>query len=330
MVGQRPQPLGDEELGRLVHRVAREAVDDAGVALVLGLEQVEQLLARLVLRHDPVLDVGPVEARHEMPGALARPQVQPLRDLGVGGLGGSGGQRDPGHVRPALVQLRQREVVGPEVVAPLRDAVRLVDGEQRDLPAAEQRERGRHPQPLRRQVEQVDLAGEERRLGRPALVRGLRGVEEPGADAERAQGVDLVLHQRDQRRDDHTDAVADQRGDLVAQRLAAAGRHQHERVTAAADVLDDLRLVAPEGVVTEDAVQDVGGRARGRGPSPGRSYGGVTTALARTGGAVHRVLPAGVPQPVCKIAHPTILVIRPAPRRAAVVTVPRAHVSGAG
>ena len=38
----------------------------------------------------------------------------------------------------------------------------------------------------------------------------------------------LVLHQRDQRRDDDARARADQRGDLVADRLAAAGRHQHE------------------------------------------------------------------------------------------------------
>ena len=44
-----------------------------GVARVLGAQQVEQLLpAGLVLRRDAVLDVGPVEARHEMPGVGPR------------------------------------------------------------------------------------------------------------------------------------------------------------------------------------------------------------------------------------------------------------------
>src|SRR3954463_10059067 len=56
-------------------------------------------------------------------GGLAEPQ--PGRDLRVRGRGGGRGQRDPRHVGPALVQRGQREVVGPEVVPPLGDAVRL-------------------------------------------------------------------------------------------------------------------------------------------------------------------------------------------------------------
>ena len=46
--------------------------------------------------------------------------LQPLGDLGVRGAGRRRGQRDPRDVRPALVQHRQGQVVGPEVVAPLR------------------------------------------------------------------------------------------------------------------------------------------------------------------------------------------------------------------
>ena len=134
------------------------------------------------LRHDAVLDVGAVEARHEVTGVL---QVQPVRDLGVGRLGGRRGQRDAGHVGPSLVQRGQGEVVGPEVVPPLGHAVRLVDGEQRDRAAVEQPQRGLDAQPFRRQVEQVQLAGEELGLDRAALVEVLRGVEEPGPYAER-------------------------------------------------------------------------------------------------------------------------------------------------
>ena len=97
-------------------------------------------------------------------------EVQPGRDLGVRRLGGGRGQRDAGHRRPALVQRGQREVVGPEVVPPLGHAVRLVDGEQRDRAAVEQPQRRLGAQPLRRQVEQVELAGERRRP-RPGAAR---------------------------------------------------------------------------------------------------------------------------------------------------------------
>ena len=74
---------------------------------------------------------------------------------------------------------------------------------------------------------------------------------------------------------DDAGARPDQRRDLVAQRLAAAGRHEHERVAAADDVLDDLPLAAPERVVAEDPAQHLARVARGvvrlarRGPARG-------------------------------------------------------------
>ena len=221
---------------------------------MLGPQQPQQLALGLVLRLDPVLDVGPVEAGHELPGLAQR---QPGRDLRPGVLGRGRGHRDPRHRRPPLVQHGKRQVVGPEVVSPLGHAVRLVDGEQRDRAAVEQPQRGFGPQPLRRQVEQVELAVHERVLDPAPLVGVLRRVEESRPHAEHGQRVDLILHERDQRRDDHAGALAHQRRDLVAQRLAAAGRHQRDRVPAGADVLDDLLLLPAERAVPEHAVQDL-------------------------------------------------------------------------
>ncbi len=60
-----------------------------------------------------------------------------------------------------MAQLAELQVLGPEVVAPLRDAVGLVDGEQRQRRAVEQTEHPLGHQPLRRDVEQVELAGEQ-------------------------------------------------------------------------------------------------------------------------------------------------------------------------
>ena len=262
VVRQGGDPLIHEVLRRLLDRGARQAVDDARVTRVLGAQQVEELGPGVVLRCDPVLDVRPVEAGHEVPRVG---QLQALRDLGVGRRGGRRGEGDPGDVGPALVQHGQLEVVGPEVVAPLRHAVRLVDGEQRDPAAVEQVHRAGHPQSFRCEVEQVELAGHEGRLDAAARGRVLGRVEEAGPHPERGQRVDLVLHQRDQRRDDDADPRAHERRDLIAQRLAAAGRHQHQRVAARHHRVDDLRLVAAELAVPEHAPEHVERRRSGVG-----------------------------------------------------------------
>src|SRR5262249_32017173 len=46
---------------------------------------------------------------------------------------------------------------------------------------------------------------------------------------------------------------------LITQRLPAARRHQHDRVAAGGDVLDDLLLPAAEARVAEDAAQQAKG-----------------------------------------------------------------------
>ena len=116
---------------------------------------------------DPVLDVGAVEAGDEVLRVL---HPQTLGELTVGGFGGRRRQRDPRDVREGVRQHRQTHVVGAEVVAPLGDAVRLVDRDERELGALQQVDGAREHQTLRRHVEQVDLAGQQ------LLLDGLRLV----------------------------------------------------------------------------------------------------------------------------------------------------------
>lgn len=231
------------------------------VPRVLLLEEGEQLLLRVGLPHDAVLDVGPVEAGHEVPGVG---HAQALGDLLVRGVGRRGRQRDAGHAGPALPQHGQRQIVRAEVVAPLGDAVRLVDGEDGDLTAGQEGERRVEAQPLGGQVQHVELTGDELGLHRAALVEVLRGVHEARADAERPQGVDLVLHERDQRGDHDAGPRPDQGGDLVAEGLATAGGHEHDRVAALDDMLDHGALLAAERLVPEHPVQRLLRSALGR------------------------------------------------------------------
>ncbi len=95
--------------------------------------------------------------------------------------------------------------------------MRFVDREQRDLCGVEQFEAAIGDEPFGRDVENVDFARAHLALDGLLLGPGERRVQEIRAHTGFAQGGHLVLHQRDERRDDHADTVAHERGDLVAQ-----------------------------------------------------------------------------------------------------------------
>jgi hypothetical protein len=221
---------------------------------VLTADEREQLLERLRLGLDPVLDVRTVEARDEL---LRRAEIEPRDDLFVRLLGRRRGERDARNGWPALVQKVQLKVVGTEVVTPLRNTVSFVDREQRDVRPVEEREGRLHLEALGREIQKVEFAGEERGFDAHPLVAVLGRVEERRAHTDRRKGVDLVLHQRDERRDDDAGSRSDESGDLVAQRLTAAGRHENESVAAAHDLLDDVGLAVAERVIPEDSMQDL-------------------------------------------------------------------------
>ena len=75
------------------------------------------------------------------------------------------------------------------------------------------------------------------------------------------QCTDLVMHQRYQRRHNNRHAMArvlPRNGrDLVAERLAAARRHQHQRVAAVDDMVHDDRLRATKVGVPKDLTQNL-------------------------------------------------------------------------
>ena len=276
MVRQRGDALLDQPGRGLVDLLARLAVDDAGVAVVLVAQEAQQLLARLVLLDHGVADVRPVEAADEDARVA---EGEPLDDVGAGQVVGGRGQGDARHAGIALVQDRELEVVLAEVVAPLADAVRLVDREQREQAALVQRielgQQARRRDPLRRGVEQHQAPAHHLALD-PDRVVGLEGrVEEGGMDAGLLERADLVVHQRDQRADDHRDALAARDGarspapgstGSCRRRWASAPAHRRRRSCARRSGL----LQAAERGVAEDLGEDAargvgrGGRRRRR------------------------------------------------------------------
>ena len=252
VVRQRREALIAEKSSGLVDLLARQAVDDTCVATTLA-EEGHQLLARRFLGHDAVEDVRPVETGKETLGAL---QVQALDDLFAGAHVGGGGQGDARHMREQLGQLAQLQVFRAEVMAPLRHAVGLVDGEQRDVQLAQEIEHARLHQALGRQVQHLQLTAAHA-PGQLTLLLGVQGgVQRGRSHPKLIERGDLVVHQRDQRRNHHREAGAQQPRHLKTQRLAAAGGHQYQRIAAVGHAFDDCCLAPTETVVADDILEN--------------------------------------------------------------------------
>ena len=70
-------------------------------------------------------------------------------------------------------------------------------------------------------------------------------------DAQAGQLAHLVMDEADQRRHHHRDPALDHGRQLVAEGLAAPGRHQHEGVVAQQRAVDGLQLVCPVALDAE-------------------------------------------------------------------------------
>ena len=67
------------------------------------------------------------------------------------------GEREHGPQRQLFRHAREPQILGTKIVSPLRDAMRLIDREQRDLHPPQPLEEGLAREPLRRDVEQLQF-----------------------------------------------------------------------------------------------------------------------------------------------------------------------------
>ena len=177
VIGQRIDAGGLQRLGQLLDLAARGAVDDAALGLVAAHEG-EHLARGALLGLEGQAEVGPVEASHED----ARRVGEQLVDDVVAGrrIGGRGeGQR----LQPAADLARhvaQAEILGAKIVAPLRDAMGLVDRHHRDVALGQHLDRVGPRQPLGRDIEQPKLAPAQQAHHAGVLGRLVAGVQAAG------------------------------------------------------------------------------------------------------------------------------------------------------
>ena len=194
------------------------------------------------------MQVRTVKAGHEFRRGLleqARRNVPPRRCVGGGREGGdlraTGG---PGEVRDA-------QIVGAEVMAPLRDAMGFIHRNHGQPRSSQAFGKAWNRHPLGSHVEKPETAFVERSPGRLAVIRLISRGEGGGVDPGRLKRAHLVAHQGDKRGDDHGEAAPHQRRQLIAHRLSASGRHDGEHVAALQNALDDFPLPGPEVVIAE-------------------------------------------------------------------------------
>ena len=222
------------------------------------------------------------DSRSSVPRSTSTP-LSSLPQL-LGYVGGDPGVRGGGGGEHRDIRGQRRKqrpdpaVIGPEVVAPVGDAVRLIDNDQ----ACRLREmrqdvvaESRVVQPLG--ADEQDVHGAVTDLGVHLLpLFEVRRVDRARVDTRPRRGIDLVAHQREQRRDDDRRpgaAGAQQRGrDEVHRRLSPPGPLHHECPAVLRDEgVDRGPLVVPQPCVLarERPKVRLGSRAHVRGPLGG-------------------------------------------------------------
>ena len=112
---------------------------------------------------------------------------------------------------------------------------------------------------LRRGVDNGGPAPDDGLLVGELLQRGERAIHAHRVNPVREEVIDLVFHQRDERADDDGDPIEGEGGELEAQALAGAGRHDDERIAAAEGVVHGLGLAGAKlakAEVIADAVAE--------------------------------------------------------------------------
>ncbi len=246
MVGTGFDAVGYEQLGQLLDLLAAQAVDNTALTLVL-LDVEDNIVVHIALGADFVVEVRAVER-----GAEDRRIVhaEVLLDIHLH-LGGSRrGQGDERRIADLVDDRADTTILRTEVVTPLRDTVRLVDGVERNLDFTQKGDIVLFRERLGGEVEQLGLAVQDilaHLLHGRLVERRIQEVGNARILGEGAHRIDLILHQGNQRRYDDRHTLHDEGGQLVAERFTTTGRHQDKGVPTGKHIADDSLLITFEG-----------------------------------------------------------------------------------
>ena len=265
VVGGGAHPIDLECLGDFLHLLAAEAIHDAAPSTVLQ-RVLDDLPQGLHLRAHLVEEVGPVEAGLVDVGVEdAEVLLDVVLDLG----GRGGGQGDDGVLPDAVDDVPEPAVFRPEVMPPFGNAVGFVDGEEAEPDRPEEVCVVGLVQGFGGHVEQLRAARGHRLLHTDHLGLAQGAVQimgDVGVIRMAPDGIDLILHEGDERAHHNRRPLLNEGRQLVAVGLASTRRHDHEDVLAVHQAVDHLFLLALELIKTEEPGQTLlhGGPHQGR------------------------------------------------------------------
>ena len=193
-----------------------------------------------IARDDAVEKIFAIEAADVNAGIV---EAQVRNDIGANAFSGGGGERHERSFWEKVAQCGKLAIFGTEIVAPFTDAMGFVDGDEGGLPFFEIVEEAGEHEAFGRDVEEFERIVVQAAKAFFGFVGGEGGIEAGREDAAGGELIDLIFHQRDQRRNDDSQAVVEDGGKLEAERFAAAGGQEREGVAAGEDVGDDFLLV---------------------------------------------------------------------------------------
>ncbi len=248
VVGAGGDSVGLEAGGDGFGGFAALAIDDAGFAAAFVDEGEDLGEGAAGFWRDAVGEIGAVETA-DVDGGIAHPEM--FYDIFADAGGGGGGERHEGDVGEDFAEGGELAVFGAEIVSPFGDAVGFVDGDEADVPAGEGLLEVVEHGAFGGDVEEAEFSGFEAGKAVAGFFGGEGGVEESGGDSGGLESVDLIFHERDQGRNDESEAGVDEGGKLVAEGFSAAGGEESEDVAAGEEIGDDFALERAEGVEAE-------------------------------------------------------------------------------
>ena len=117
----------------------------------------------------------------------------------------------------ARLELGELSVFWAEVMAPVADAMRFIDGKVPNSGPFDPRQKTRRQQSLGGDEHQAVPSFRQTELGGPQDRQVQTAVQRGSRIPRRAETVHLIFHQRNQRRDHHIRPFADHRWHLVAE-----------------------------------------------------------------------------------------------------------------
>ena len=259
MVPQGLDPVDTQYFGDFFHLFAAQAINNAALANI-GLGMAHNLLQRVLFRTDFVKQVFTVKRRLEESGVL---HAEVLLDVRLNFRRRCRGKGDDGYLGNLIDDGPDAPVFRAEVVPPFGNAVGFIHRNKADAHAAQEIDVVLLGEALRGDVQQLGQTGTDVLTNLSRFSFGQTGIQEVRNGVPlvvAADGVHLVFHECNERRDDDGRSFHHQRRQLIAHGLAASCGHDDKGIISIQDALHHLLLLSFEFVESKKMLERLRGR----------------------------------------------------------------------